>query len=584
MSYCINPWCKARDNNDRAERCQACGSPLLINNRFILLRPLFDLKRHHICDVFEALDTKGSWIHPANTLMILKVLKGYDEQNKYIAMLEKEAEALQLLKHPGIPKCDLDDFFSVRLENGPDELFCLAMSKFEGITLDEWIQQHGRVGQSLALNWLVQLVEILDVVHKGVSPRAGGFIHRDIKPSNIIVQPDNTLALIDFGGARQTTHTYYAKVAGRNRELVTQIHSLSYTAPEQIDGKAIPQSDFFSLGKTFIHAVTGKAFSEIPRDKITGKLLWHPYAKHLDKPLRAFLDQLSSDAIARRPKDTTEILSYLREILPFQLKRSRFFKSKLFLFGTFFALILSLVLGFRYGRLFLAEQFYRIGLEQMKDNQLQLGKKSFEQSIFLLPTEKANTNLAFLCKQLQDFTCVYSSFKNAIELSPTTYPPYFNLASFHEDRGEIAQAIAAYRKSITVSNNKAPEPINNLARLLILEGKYAEAHQLLKLGLGSNLNQNSFAHAVLLKNLGWVQFILRNYDLAKLSLVQSINLEPNLASSHCLLAQVLEIKQQSANDEWRACLFIQSDDILNPEVDKWRSIPIDRLLPPKRSP
>jgi serine/threonine protein kinase len=366
MRYCINPWCASRANEDGADHCSACGTPLLINDRFILIRPLFDLKRHHFCDVFEVLDTKGSWINPANTVMILKVLKGYDEQNKYVSMMEKEAETLQLLKHSGIPKSDIDDFFSIHLERGPEEIFCLAMSKFEGITLEDWIEQHGRAEQPLALNWLEQIAEILNVVHKGVSERAGGFIHRDIKPSNIIVQPDNTLALIDFGGARQTTNTYYAKVAGRSRELVTQIHSLGYTAPEQIDGKAIPQSDFYSLGKTFLRILTGKEFSDIPRDKNTGKLLWQQYAKHIDKPIREFIEDLMSEAIARRPKDTQEILSFLNETLPKQLKWSRVFRSKLFRFGGLFALILTLVLGYHYGRLFLAQKSYQTGLEQVR--------------------------------------------------------------------------------------------------------------------------------------------------------------------------------------------------------------------------
>ena len=511
MRYCINPWCASRANEDGAEQCSACGTPLLINDRFILIRPLFDLKRHHFCDVFEVLDTKGSWINPANTVMILKVLKGYDEQNKYVSMMEKEAETLQLLNHPGIPKSDLDDFFSINLERGPEEIFCLAMSKFEGITLEDWIQQHGRIEQSLALNWLRQIAEILDVVHKGVSERAGGFIHRDIKPSNIIVQPDNTLALIDFGGARQTTNTYYAKVAGRSRELVTQIHSLGYTAPEQVDGKAIPQSDFYALGKTFIRALTGKEFSDIPRDVNTGKLLWQQYAKHIDKPLLRFIKDLTSEAIARRPKDTQEILSFLNETLPKQLKWSRVFRSKLFRFGCLFAIILALILGFHFGGLFLAHQSYKTrlflaqqsnqtGLEQVRLNQLVLGRKSFEQSLSLHPTEDSHTNLAFLCDRLHDADCALKHFQKAVQMSPNTYPPYLNLGSHYEDQGDDAKAMSNYRQSIAVSHGKATEPLNNLARLLILNGQYAEAKALLEQSLDLNIKEDNFSRAISLKN------------------------------------------------------------------------------------
>jgi serine/threonine protein kinase len=579
MRYCINPWCTSRASEDTAEQCSACGTPLLVNNRFILIRPLFDLKRHHFCDVFEALDTQGSWINPANTVMILKVLKGYDDQNKYLSMMEKEAEALQLLNHPGIPKSDLDDFFPINLARGPDELYCLAMSKFEGITLEDWIEQHGRVEQPLALNWLKQIAEILDVVHKGVSDRADGFIHRDIKPSNIIVQPDNTLALIDFGGARQTTNTYYAKVAGRSRELVTQIHSLGYTSPEQIDGKAIPQSDFYALGKTFIRVLTGKEFSDIPRDKNTGKLLWQQYAKHIDKPIREFIEDLTSEAIARRPKDTQEILSFLNETLPQRLKWSRVFRSKLFRFSGLFALVLALVMGFHFGRLFLAQQTYQTGLEQVRLNQLALGRKSFERSLSLHSTEDAHTNLAFLCDRLNDSGCALKHFQQAVQLNPNTYPPYLNLGSHYEDRGDDTNAIATYRKAVEVSNRSATEPLNNLARLLILTGRYAEAKKLLEQALSLKVNESAFSRAISLKNLGWVLFAQKDYNAAQKTLKRAIALESQVASSHCLLAQALEFRKQPANAEWRSCLSIQSEDTANSEYFLWRRTALDRGFP-----
>jgi serine/threonine protein kinase len=150
VSYCINPWCHARINEDTNGECASCRSPLLINNRFKLLKPLFDLNRTHFCDVYEALDTTGSWLSPSGTIKILKVLKEYDDDNKLVSLMEKEAEALQLLNHPAIPKSDLDDFFSIDLEDGPGELYCLAMTKFEGITLENWIKQNGKINQPLA--------------------------------------------------------------------------------------------------------------------------------------------------------------------------------------------------------------------------------------------------------------------------------------------------------------------------------------------------------------------------------------------------------------------------------------------------
>jgi serine/threonine protein kinase len=579
LIYCINPWCPSRGNDDTAEHCSACNSPLLINGRFKLLRPLFDLNRLHFCDVYDVLDVTGSWLSPPNTVKILKVLKEYDDKNQLVSMMQKEAEVLQLLNHPCIPKSDLDDYFSIILENGPGSLFCLAMTKFEGVTLAEWVKQHGRIDQALALNWLRQLTEILHVVHFGYNEHSNGYIHRDIKPTNIIVQPDRTLALIDFGGVRQTTNTYYAKVAGRTREPLTFIGSHGFTAPEQVDGKAVPQSDFYSMGRAFIVALTGKDFSDIPRDDKTGKLLWRQCAKHIDKPVLDFIDDLTSLAVARRPKNTQEILGYLNETLPKQLKWSRIFRSKLFRFSSLFALIFTLVLGFHFGRLFLAQQAYQSGLEQVRLNQLVLGRESFERSLSLHPTEDAHTNLAFLCNRLQDSDCALKHFQQAAQLSPNTYPPYLNLGSHYEDQGDDVKAISSYRKAVEVSRNSATEPLNNLARLLILTGRYAEAKKLLEQALSLNVKESSFSRAISIKNLGWVLLQQKDYDAAQKTLNEAIALESQIASSHCLLAQVLEARKQPANKEWRSCLSIQSEDTANSEYALWRRTALDRGFP-----
>ena len=64
-------------------------------------------------------------------------------------------------------------------------------------------------------------------------------------PANIILQPNGNLALIDFGAARKVTATYLGKVGVQ--QGVTSIGTPGYMAPEQIDGAALPQSDFSLL-------------------------------------------------------------------------------------------------------------------------------------------------------------------------------------------------------------------------------------------------------------------------------------------------------------------------------------------------
>jgi serine/threonine protein kinase len=101
------------------------------------------------------------------------------------------------------------------------------------------------ITQAQAIDWLQQLVDILEKVHRL------NYFHRDIKPQNIMRKPNGQLVLIDFGTAREVSETYMAKVEGGLN--VTGIVSPGYTPPEQTNGKAVPASDFLpSDGLLFI--------------------------------------------------------------------------------------------------------------------------------------------------------------------------------------------------------------------------------------------------------------------------------------------------------------------------------------------
>jgi len=125
------------------------------------------------------------------------------------------------------------------------------MEKIEGEDLQNWLGKRGRpISQKLALKWLRTLVEILDKVHQK------HFFHRDIKPPNIMLRPSGQLALIDFGTVKEITATYMANVnAGQPGTIV---YSKGYAPTEQENGHTLPQSDFFALGRTFVHLLTGE--------------------------------------------------------------------------------------------------------------------------------------------------------------------------------------------------------------------------------------------------------------------------------------------------------------------------------------
>ncbi len=294
MSYCINPKCPERQNPDDLEHCQACGTQLLIKEQYRVVKPLRPLNERRHTEVFEVDD--------GSTPKVLKVLKS----RKWVHLFEREARTLQRLKHPGIPKVEPDGYFIFTPCNGPEELHCLVMEKIEGQNLDQWLEKHGSISQELALKWLRQLAEILDRVHQNE------LFHRDIKLSNIMLRPDGQLVLIDFGTVREVTDTYLAKVGG-GREI-TAVVSPGYTPLEQVNGKAVPQSDFYALGRTFVYLLTGKHPIEFPEDAQTGKLTWQDSAPQVSKPLADLIDNLMAPFPGRRPQNTQVILQRLANI------------------------------------------------------------------------------------------------------------------------------------------------------------------------------------------------------------------------------------------------------------------------------
>ncbi len=271
MSYCINPWCFERQNPDELEFCQSCGTSLTINERYRILRPLRKLDNCHHTEIFE-IDNLG-------TIKVLKVLTS--DRRQLIQLFEQEANILKQLDHLGVPK--VDTYFTFTLEDSGKELHCLVMEKIPGQNLAQWLKQNGVLFEELALDWLLQLTQFLQYLHQEE------ILHRDIKPSNIMLRPDGKLVLIDFGTARHITNTYVDKLEQGD---LTRIYTSGYTAPEQIKGQAICRSDFFALGRTFVHLLTGVHPEQLLEDPQTKELIWREQATQISDSLANLIEEL----------------------------------------------------------------------------------------------------------------------------------------------------------------------------------------------------------------------------------------------------------------------------------------------------
>ncbi|AFY35042.1 RDD family protein [Calothrix sp. PCC 7507] len=297
MSLCISPLCSKPQNPDNILFCQACGSELLLEGRYRVIHTLGEGGFGKTYEVSEARN---------NIPKVLKVL--INNQQKAVELFQREAEVLSFLNHPGIPKVETNAYFVYFPRNRPEPLHCLVMEKIEGLDLQEYIRQRENrpIDQKLAVQWLSEIVNILQQVH------SQNFFHRDIKPSNIMLRAEGGLALIDFGTARQVSGTYMAK---QPQGQVTGIISVGYTPQEQLNGQAVPQSDFFALGRTFVYLLTGKEPNHSAiYDSYTDELRWRNYAPHISPPLADLIDQMMARFAGQRPTNTQEILQRLSAI------------------------------------------------------------------------------------------------------------------------------------------------------------------------------------------------------------------------------------------------------------------------------
>ena len=123
----------------------------------------------------------------------------------------------------------------------------IVMELVDGRPLDEWLAERGPMPEDDARSLFVQVLEALEHAH------GRGVVHRDLKPANILVRPDGSAAVTDFG---------IAKVLGASRltRTGTVMGTAHYMSPEQVLGRQVDgRSDVYSAGVTLYEALTGRA-------------------------------------------------------------------------------------------------------------------------------------------------------------------------------------------------------------------------------------------------------------------------------------------------------------------------------------
>jgi serine/threonine protein kinase len=267
----------------------------IINDRYHVLQEL----RNSFCKTFEV---KDSFL---NDHKIMKILT--QSHPRILELFARECDVLKILNHLGIPKVQADGYITFRCPHTQEILHGLVMEKIAGQDLGKWLEQNQRIANTeQAIEWLEQLIHILSYVH------GEKYLHRDIKPSNIMLKPDGQLVLIDFGIVKE-----FIQKTQKQTIPTTIVGTPGYNSREQELGENINYtSDFFSLGRTFLHLLTGISpeYDNFPRDARTGKLLWQDKAPEIPQKFKDLIDYLMEPNREHRPQNTKEILRLIRKI------------------------------------------------------------------------------------------------------------------------------------------------------------------------------------------------------------------------------------------------------------------------------
>lgn len=238
---------------------------------------------------------------PRNLEVAVKMVPEDVHNSTTLARFEREMEVLKELKHPHI----------VRTFGGvsEDKQRFYAMELMPGGTLEDELQQKGKLTWELVIEYGIQMCAALEYLH------SKGVVHRDVKPSNFLKGNDGRIKLSDFGLASVVADR---KITADGRTAGTFL----YMAPEQIRGeKVVPQTDLYALGCVLFELLTGKP----PLIGETPAATLHKHCKQtpprvtefaLDCPLslERLIARLLEKSIDRRPQSAAEVARELRNV------------------------------------------------------------------------------------------------------------------------------------------------------------------------------------------------------------------------------------------------------------------------------
>jgi eukaryotic-like serine/threonine-protein kinase len=222
----------------------------------------------------------------------IKIIHSADDELQRRVLAERQI--LAALDHPHIARL---------LDGGvaDDGRPYFVMEYVEGMPVDVYCDRM-RLGVTERLRLFVTVARTVDFAHRNL------IVHRDLKPSNVMVTPDGTVKLLDFGVAKLLNRSLGGEsvAATRDRAALTP----EYASPEQIQGGALTTTtDVYSLGVMLYELLCGR----------------RPFA-HLEHDMAAFMGAVCHDDIDRPSVRALREEALAREgttLVPVQVARAR---------------------------------------------------------------------------------------------------------------------------------------------------------------------------------------------------------------------------------------------------------------------
>lgn len=233
---------------------------------------------------------KGKDLRARRTVAVKMLRPEYRTDPESRRRFRQEARLMAFVSHPSLVTV-------YDLHEEPSGSW-VVMEYVPGQNLKRLIEQHGPLPPEEVLLLLEQIAGALGHLH------GRNLVHLDIKPQNLIVTPDGSIKLIDFG---------LAQPAGPRQEMVggSAFGTVAYLAPEQASGEPVDAAtDVYALGCVVYELLTGQPPFRAPEG-----------AEHKRELIRAHIEQLPVAPSAVRPD--LALPSWVDDVVGWALAKSR---------------------------------------------------------------------------------------------------------------------------------------------------------------------------------------------------------------------------------------------------------------------